>query len=83
MKYNFIWDSTNTKEQKEYIENKIKEWSIEDVNLCKNQALTIKLSMKDPLDNILNGIIENETQNIIYKFRSNEFLDNMLITTNN
>ncbi len=78
----FIWNSINNQEQKDYIENKIQKWVDEDKKLHNNQSLTITLSMTDPLDMILNGNIKNEKQNTIYKFQSNEFLDNMTITNN-
>lgn len=79
MKLNFTWNSTNKEEQKQYLENKIKEWVYEDGNFNKYNILTIMLSMIDPLENVLNGNIINENKDTICTFQSNEFLDKLII----
>ena len=73
----YIWKTNNRKDSQQYIEEKIKEWIMQE-DILNNERLNIILSLNSPLDTDLSGIIKDDSNNIICTFTSNEFLDNLI-----
>jgi len=78
MSVNYVWNTNNREDSKQYIEEKIDEW-INQEDIFNKKILHIELSLNSPLDTDLSGIIKDDTNNMICTFTSNEFLDNLII----